>query len=315
MSRTAAVTGATGFIGSHIVRQLGDRGWQVRMLTRRPPISPFFGPHISEAVIGDLADRQSLELLVRGADLVIHAAGLVKARSRAEFFDANCTGTRLLAEVAAAQTRLPHFILLSSLAAREPMLSDYAASKHAAEIALASVKGQLPWSVLRPPAVYGPGDREILGFFKQIEAGVAVIPSVPNGRLSLLHVEDLAAAIASTADAPGCVSRMYEIDDGHPDGYSWGELIAAASQAVGRRVRRIALPASLILTAGRLNIVAGRITGRPVMLTAGKGRELVHPDWVARAGHLDADTGWQPNRQIAEGFAETVAWYRQAGWL
>ena len=174
MTRTVAVTGATGFIGSHVVGRLGRAGWRVRILTRRVPASAQFADVAVEAVIGTLEDGRAVARLVRGADAVVHAAGRIKARSHAEFFAANATGTRLLVEAAIAAGHRPRFVLLSSIAARQPQVSDYAASKLAGEAELTRLDDELPWSILRPPAVYGPGDRETLAFFRALRMGVAM---------------------------------------------------------------------------------------------------------------------------------------------
>src|SRR5262245_45009907 len=141
MARTVAVTGATGFIGSHVVGRLGRTGWQVRILTRRVPANAQFANIPIDAVIGTLEDGHAVAHLVRGADAIVHAAGRIKARSHAEFFAANATGTRLLVEAAIAAGNRPRFVLLSSIAARQPQISDYAASKLAAEAELTRLEG------------------------------------------------------------------------------------------------------------------------------------------------------------------------------
>ena len=312
---TVAVTGATGFIGSHLVHRLADAGWRVRILTRRLPTHPRFADTPVEAVIGALDEPDSLARLVRGADAVVHCAGLVKARNRAEFFRVNADGVRGLATAAAAQSPRPRFILLSSLAAREPALSAYAASKRAGEAALAAHGVGLPWTVLRPPAIYGPGDRETLPFFRFVARGIAPLLGPRSARLSLLHVDDLTAAVAVLLAAEGSVGATYELDDGRPGGYSWRAMTDAAARHLGTRARPVQVPRALLqgaaLTAGLIGLVAPR--GH--MLTAGKVRELRHPDWVCHDRTLVEHTAWRPRLDLHDGFAATIGWYRRAGWL
>jgi nucleoside-diphosphate-sugar epimerase len=314
MARTVAVTGATGFIGSHVVGQLGRAGWRVRILTRRVPANAEFADVAVDAVIGSLEDARAVARLVRGADAIVHAAGRIKARSHAEFFAANATGTRLLVEAAIAAGNRPRFVLLSSIAARQPQVSDYAASKLAGEAELTRLDGELPWSILRPPAVYGPGDRETLAFFRALRMGLAMLPPVRNARLSLLHVGDLAAAITAVLDAPTTLPGVQELDDGH-GGYGWDEMIAIAARLLGVRPLRLPIPGPLLMGVAHLNAALHRATGDVAMLTPGKVREMLHADWTSRDGAVTAGTGWRPQIDLYQGFAETIAWYRHNRWL
>ena len=315
MTRVAAVTGATGFVGSHIVGRLARAGWQVRILTRRLPVNAHYGDAAVEAVIGTLEDRQAVANLVANADAVVHAAGKVKARSHAEFFAANATCTRLLVEAALATERRPRFLFISSLAARQPQISDYAASKLAGEAELTRLDGELPWSILRPPAVYGPGDRETLKFFRTLRLGLALLPPARDARLSLMHVGDLAAAAAAAVGATATDSRIFEIDDGHNGGYSWEDLVRTAARHLDLRPLRLRVPGPLLTAFAHANAAIHRLTGAPAMLTPGKVREFLHRDWTSRDSALTAVTNWQPTIGLDEGFAETIAWYRRHRWL
>lgn len=315
MRRTVAITGATGFIGRHLVRHLGQSGWQVRILTRRLPQTPDHADLTIEVVIGALEDRHALERLVRGADAIVHAAGLIKARSQAEYFAANATGTRRLVEATIGHGRKPRFLLLSSIAARQPQVSDYAASKLAAEAELTRLNGELPWSILRPSAVYGPGDRETLTFFRTIREGFALMPPGRGARLSLIHAADLASAAAMVLEAPGTIRRTYELDDGHEGGYGWQELIDVAADHLKVRPLRFRAPSSLLAAAAHLNAFVHRKSRHPPMFTSDKLREMLVTDWVAHDRSLCSATGWRAQFDIATGFAETIAWYRSQRWL
>jgi 2-alkyl-3-oxoalkanoate reductase len=309
---TVAVTGASGFIGTHVVRRL-RADWQVRILARRAVDPALLGAGV-ETVPGDLDDRASLERLLAGVDAVVHLAGLIKARSREDFFRVNAESAGRLAAIAAAAQHPPRFVLMSSLAAREPGLSDYAASKRAGESALMAAGGALPWTILRPPAVYGPGDRATLVFFRCIGHGFGLVLGPEAARLSLLHVDDLAKAVgALLADHRGA-GLVGEIDDGRRGGYAWPEMIETAAAAFGRRARTVRIPMAIPYGLGVLNQALARL-GHTPMLTPGKVRELYHRDWVCDPGPIIARTGWRPAVALRQGFASTIAWYREQSWL
>lgn len=315
MTRTVAVTGATGFIGSHLVHRLGVEGWRVRILTRRLPVHPHFGGTRVDAVIGALDDGDSLRDLVQGVDAIVHAAGLVKARSRAAFFEANATGVARIAEAAARQASPPRFVLLSSLAAREPALSAYAASKRAGELTLETAP-DLRATIFRPSAVYGPGDRETLAFFRCVARGFAPLPGSDRTRLSLLHVQDLADAIAIELSSEASdAGAIYELDDGRPGGYSWREMIEAAADHLGVRPRTVRVPRRLLEGAAVMNGLLCRLSNRTPMLSLDKVREICHTDWVCHDQVFGMRTGWRPRFSLKQGFAETIGWYRRQGWL
>jgi nucleoside-diphosphate-sugar epimerase len=313
MPGTVAITGATGFIGSHVLRRLAAEGWRTRILTRRPPISPIFAEVSFEAVVGDLEDERALARLLRGASAVVHCAGLIKATTPAAFHAVNAVATRRLAALAAGQPAPPRFVLLSSLAAREPALSPYASSKREGEAALAEAAGTMPWLAIRPPIVYGPGDRETLPMFRSLARGRLVLPR-PHGRISLIHAEDLGAAIAAAAACP-LSGIVCEVDDGHPGGYSWREFAAIAAGAAGVPFHSVPLPRPVVAAAGLASEWVSALRGRPAIFGSGKVREMYHPDWVCRPSPLQSQGYWQPRIQMAEGVAGTLAWYRAQGWL
>jgi nucleoside-diphosphate-sugar epimerase len=300
----AAVTGATGFVGPHLIAALARHGWKLRLLIRRWTPLPSLPGVDAEIVWGDLSDEAALRRLVEGADAVVHAAGVIKARRAEDFQAINRDGTARLSSVA---PNIP-FLLLSSLAAREPQLSPYAASKRAAEEVVARRAG--PWLTVRAPAVYGPGDRETLAYFRMAARGFALQPDRPDARLSLIHVEDLAEALALSLARP-LPSAVREIDDGRPGGYSHGDMAAAAEAGLGRRVRSLRVPQGLIGTIAALN----SLRRSAQILTPAKVRELFHPDWVAHDRRLAAATGFAARYDLSEGFRHTIWWYRSCGWL
>jgi nucleoside-diphosphate-sugar epimerase len=311
--RLIAVTGAGGFIGTRLVERLLAQGVRVRVLVhRRPPAIEGPADRL-ETIRGSLEEQSALVGLVRDATAVIHLAGLIKARSRAAFFRVNQGGTRRLLEAIADQGRPPRLVHVSSLAAREPALSAYAASKRAGEDAVTAAGRR--WTVLRPPAVYGPGDVETLALFKAVGRGFGAMLGGPEARFSLIQVDDLVAAIARTLDDPTTEGRVLELDDGKEGGHSWPGMIQAAADAMGVRARAVRIPRPVLQALGVANLLLSALPGYVPMLTPGKVREIVHADWVSEPGDKTHIRGWQPVWPLDRGFAATVAWYRERRWL
>jgi nucleoside-diphosphate-sugar epimerase len=303
-----AVTGASGFVGPHLVSALSRRGWKVRLLLRRWSPLPSLAGVEAEIVWGDLDDGTALGKLVEGVDAVVHAAGLIKARHAADFRTVNRDGTARLAALAPNAK----FLLLSSLAAREPGLSPYAASKRAAEDVLAGRTG--PWLAVRAPAVYGPGDRETLSYFRTAERGIAPQPMAKGARLSLIHVADLADALARALATP-VPAAVYEIDDGRAGGYGYADMADAAAAALGRRLTGLPVPRPVMAAVAGLNGLWQSLGGATRILTPGKVAEIFHSDWVAHDRRLAEATGFQARFDLKTGFDDAVRWYRARGWL
>jgi nucleoside-diphosphate-sugar epimerase len=308
------VTGASGFIGQALVRRLSRSGFRVRVLCRRP--DPALGESGAEIVLGALEDPESLERLIDGAEAVVHAAGVVRARRRREFDAVNRKGTANLVAALVSSGRLRRLILVSSLAAREPALSAYARSKRMAEQEVETRRSELlDFCILRAPAVYGPGDRATLPVFRQLARGLLLVPAPSDARFSLLFVEDLAELVERLVQAPRWGGVILEPDDGRPGGYAWRDLAAIARRALGRPVRTVFLPAPLVWPAAGLCEAFSTAFGQAATLGLGKLRELRHRDWVCRAVEFVALDGWTLRTQFEDGFACTLAWYKENGWL
>lgn len=308
-----ALTGATGFIGQHLVVALAAAGWRVRLLLRRrPDVLAWRGLPI-EIVEGSLENGAALETLVRDAEVVIHLAGLIKAARRADFLSVNRDGAAAVAATAKRVAPGARFVLVSSQAAREPQLSDYAASKRAGEDAAREAFGS-PMTILRPPAVYGPGDRETLVFFQIARGAIVPLLGAPGSRAAMIHVGDLSRLIVALAGAAP-VERVLTAADGRPDGYAWEEILGTAARAVGNgKPRLVQVPAGL-LRAVALAGDAGKVFGSANMLNSQKLREIRFPDWSVAAADLARAPGWAPAFTIETGFADAVAWYRANRWL
>jgi nucleoside-diphosphate-sugar epimerase len=297
-----AITGATGFAGGHVVDLFKRQGRAMRLLARKGPYDDV------ETVVGSLEDEDALKRLVADAKAVVHIAGAIAAGDRAGFFAVNAEGTRRIAEAARA-AGVKSFIHVSSLAAREPELSDYGASKRAGEDVLTGYGADFDLTILRPPVIYGPGDRSSLPLLAQLTRSVAFLPGAPKSRFSLLHVEDFAAAIAWALD--GSPRGVHEIDDGTEGGYAWADVVAIAGKSRGGGIKAVYLPRGLLFAVSVPVAAAARLMGAVPFFSPDKVRQLYHPDWVCRTG----GEGFAPRIRFAEGFATTVDWYRAQGWL
>jgi nucleoside-diphosphate-sugar epimerase len=298
-----AITGGTGFVGSHLIDAALAAGHEVKALARRdqPDRDGL------EWISGSLDDRAALERLVIDADAIIHVAGVISAPDAAGFERGNVAGTlTMLAAATAAGVR--RFVHVSSLAAREPKLSRYGDSKARAEELVES--SGLDWAIVRPPAVYGPGDKETLELFKMAKRGQIYLP--PAGRLSLIHVDDLAQLLLALTHSGALRKVVIEPDDGRPAGWTHSEFGAALAQAVGVPARTIATPRFVLALGSRLDRL---LRGDRAKLSPDRVAYFCHPDWVARSKHAAPPDLWCPRIDTGQGLADTAAWYRAQGWL
>jgi nucleoside-diphosphate-sugar epimerase len=304
----AALTGGTGFLGRYIAQALVEAGWRLRVLIRQAPDHPAFDTLPLEPQIGSLSDATSLDRLVSGADVVIHAAGLVKALRRDEFMRVNRDGTARLAEAVARTPGGARLVLISSLAARSPTVSAYAESKRAGEDAIAARLCERRRVILRPAAIYGPGDREGAAMLRLASGWVVPVIAAPEPRITMVHARDAAAAILAMMQAgaePGC----YEISDARRDGYGWRELLRVISNSVGRNPRALPVPDAAVLAAGTARDGLAALTGRPAIFGRGKAREILHRDWSVAPERQIASTLWRPRIDLETGMRETAAWW------
>jgi nucleoside-diphosphate-sugar epimerase len=295
-----AVTGGTGFVGKRLIALALERGDSVAALTRKPQ----FPRHGVTWIEGALDDDAALATLVCDADALIHVAGVVSAPDRAGFAAGNIDGTRAIL-AAAESTGVTRFIHVSTLAAREPALSNYGWSKAEAERLVAT--SPLAWTIVRPPAVYGPGDLEMRDMFRLARWGLALLP--PRGRLSVIHVDDLARLLLACAGAAPSRSTFEADDASH---WSHADFGRAIGRAVGRPVLPIHLPAPLLRAAAMLDRTS---RGDAAKLTLDRVGYLTHPDWTAAPALRPPADLWTPRITLNEGLADTVRWYRAQGLL
>jgi nucleoside-diphosphate-sugar epimerase len=306
MSRTIALTGATGFIGRNLALRLLSSGWQIRGLVRPSSQGSSKAESAIQWIQGDLGDPDSLRHLVSGVDAILHCAGAVRGASQAHFNRVNVDGVARLVQAAREEHQLPRFLLMSSLAAREPHLSHYAASKRQGEEALAAGAGEMPWTAFRPPAVYGPGDKEMLPLFRWIGRGIAPILGRRDARFSLLYVEDLAEAVLKWLNFKRGERQCFELHDGRPGGYTWGEVIETVARFYGKTPFQLRVPETVLQVLARLNLTTAPLLGYAPMLTPGKVRELRHHNWVCDNDAFSRATGWSPKFSLEEGVRRTL---------
>ena len=300
-----AVTGATGFVGRAVLPRLLAEGHSLRVLVRDP--SKLAQSKDVHLVKGGLDDAPALFELVAGADVVLHMAGAISALNRDGFFKVNETGSLAVAQAAQA-AGAKRLILMSSLAARRPELSAYGASKRAAEDAVKSFRQTMQLLILRPSAVYGPGDTATLPLLSALMQRDAILPGRSSNRFSMIHVDDLAKicteAVSSTA------AGLFEVDDAG-GGYCWDDLANVVRAHFGRPRRLWFLPYGLMMVVGHAFDIYSKLSGKSAMLSADKVRELYEPDWVAQGANWPRDNPLS----LFDGLPDTIRWYQEHGLL
>ena len=301
-----AITGGTGFVGQAVLDIAEEQMQPIKALARKA--SDRSHTRV-EWVMGDLHDTKALDQLAAGAPAVIHIAGLTNTPDPAEFARVNVEGTANVI-AAAKHDGVRRFIFVSSLSAREPELSRYGASKAEAE-ELVKASG-LDWTIVRPPAVYGPRDVDMFELFRTAKWGFVPLP--PSGATSIIHVHDLAKLLLSLADAQPAlvVKKTFEPDDGREGGWSHKELGQAIGLAMVNNVNAINLPRSVLEGAAKLDRL---IRGKNAKLTEDRVGYMCHPNWVAQSEKAVPEAIWTPATGGEEGLRRTADWYRKEGWL
>jgi len=321
------VTGASGFLGSHIAEQLAGQRHGLRLLLRKTSSRRFLSGFAYEEASGDITDSHTLPSAVEGVDVVVHAAGLVKARSEAEFQAVNAGGTANLVR-AAESASVKRFVYVSSLAAHGPSpdgeprpleappnpVSAYGRSKLAGEDAVRASDLASRAVIFRPPVIYGPRDPSLVPFFRLARLRLAPLLMGGYNRISIVYATDAARAICRATTAEADVDgKVYSADDGSV--HTWRDLLAAIEEALGRRGLRLSTPRWAFTAAAIASEAFGFGTRRAVSLTRDKVHEMAQRHWVCSSQGLRRNLGWAPSIGITEGVKLTADWYRRERWI
>jgi len=324
----ALVTGATGFVGSHIVECLVGEGMDVACLVRPTSDLTFLRTLPVEIIPGRLDDPADAARAAKGADYIFHVAGVTKARSLEEYLAANVSVTEAFLE---AVVRLPEpprrFVYISSLAAvgpnprpvpldesAEPRPHDnYGLSKLRGEQAVLRMARRLPVTVVRPPAVYGPRDTNMLPLFRFCQRwGMAPILGSGNNEMTLAEVTDLARGTWLAARSDAAIGQVYFIASSTS---TLAELADAMAFALGRRLRTIRVPAPVARLIGELGELKWTLTGKPQIISRRKVRDALQPRWTCSWAKAERELGYKPAFDLPRGLRRTAEWYAQQGWI
>ncbi len=326
----ALITGATGFIGSHLAEQLHAKGYELRALIRKTSNTKYIDHLPVEYVTGSLADKESLKAAVEGVDYIFHVAGVVASKDRAGFFRGNEEATRNILE--AARQYNPHlkrFIHVSSLSAvgpaaspAEPVTEDvpfrpittYGESKAAAEKVAFEYMEHLPVTIVRPPAVYGPRDVGVYTFFQVVARGFAPLIGFDRKKVSLVHVDDLVRGFIQAAESDRAEGEAYFISS--DEFYEWSEVGNVAAQVFGhKKVRNLRVPHAIIFAVAGISGFFGKFQKKPPVLDFEKGRDITQPYWICSVDKARDHFGYCQQMNIEDGVRNTVEWYRTQKWI
>jgi dihydroflavonol-4-reductase len=326
--RNVLVTGASGFVGTNLVPALVQEGYSVTCLVRSTSDTCALRGHGIRLIRGDIRDRSAVRDAVRSVSTIYHVAGLIKAAHREDYFRVNQAGTRLILEsVAENNPDLGRFVHVSSLAAAGPSsgnrgltegekpnpISWYGESKLRSEEEVLRFKELFPVTIIRPSAVYGPGDRETLLIFKMIKMGCLCTFGRFSRRFSLIHVSDLVNALMKAGGRETGSGEIFFVS--RFEAFSWDEVGRAIAHELGKKYRRISFPRWLALAAGTVGDLWANASGRAATISSQKVRELLQPSWLCDSSKARTALGFTAEIKLEDGIKQTANWYRQNGWL
>jgi dihydroflavonol-4-reductase len=324
----ALVTGASGFIGSHLVDLLLRQKYDVRCLLRKTSSTAWLKGLPIEYVYGDLFDEAALQQAVEGVDYVYHSAGLTKAKTKEGYFHANTEGTKnLLTATLNHALNIKRFVLISSQTASGPSptktpitesapphpITTYGKSKRAAEDECMRLAGALPVTVVRPPAVYGPRDKDIFEFFNTMNKGLQPVVGFSEKYISLIHVSDLVHGILAAGESRRSIGQTYFVSSEKV--YGWREIGDVTKEILGKRVLRVRIPEIAVYGIAALAEFFGLFTPKPVLINFEKARDMVQDYWTCDATKAHRELDFRQTVNLEDGIRDTVAWYRKEGWL
>lgn len=322
------VTGATGFVGSHLVDCLLERGYRPRCLVRRTSNLRYLNRSDVELFYGELDGSTDWDAALDGVEAIYHVAGVTFAARRQDYFRVNHRGTEaVLAAAVRRRERIKRFVLISSLAAVGPgrdcqpvteeaapaPITPYGRSKLLAEEAARAVSDLLPVTIIRPPAVYGPRDYAIYELFKWISRGISPRIGRYDKKISLVHARDLARGIILAAESPNAAGRTYFISN--EEVYCWSQVSELLASILGRPVRTITIPRPVALVAALLSEALALMLNKPPILNRDKVADLSQRCWACSPERARRELGYRQQISLEDGLRETLEWYRSEGWL
>ena len=297
VTKIVALTGSSGFIGSHVLNTLLAHNYQVQALVRSPNKIQVSHPKLT-LIQGDLHNLAALDQLTASADAVIHCAGRVRGSSFSQFAHDNIDGTRNVLNAVTNNSQMRRFILISSLAARHSTISNYANSKKSSELLLEQ-SNFTQWAIIRPPAVYGLGDTELRPLFDWMRRGILWVPGNANQRFSLLHVSDLCQLVIQQIQDSIAAGKILEPDDGNI--YTWNDALQISAKLFQRQIRFVRIPKLLLSSTSHLNVLLSKAFNYSPMLTPGKVRELYHENWISQ--YDSSLSNWTPKVDFKTGLS------------
>ena len=324
----ALVTGATGFVGSHLVDKLLEKNYEVYCLKRKTSSTKWLDGKNIKYVDGDLFSNEALEACIKDMDYVFHVAGVVKAKTKEGFYHGNSDSTKNLLEITyKVNPGLKKFIFVSSLAACGPAktekpvdentvpdpITTYGLSKLKAEDEVYKYKDKFPISIIRPPAVFGPRDTEILIYFKTFSKGLNSVIGFDAKYLSLVYVEDLADAIVLAAENKNADGQKYFVC--FDKAYNWDEIGSLTSELLGKKALKIRLPHSVLYSVGYLAELFSTFSSKPATLNIEKCKDITQLRWVCSNEKIKSELGFETKFTLEESFRKTIDWYKEMKWI
>jgi len=328
LSPRALVSGANGFVGSHLVEHLLARGYDVFCLVRKTSDLTFLSGLNLEYRHGDLRDSDSLKKALKDIDFVFHLAGLTKAKTKEEYFKANALGTKnLISACFEVNPEVKKFIYVSSQAAVGPgkdfqpldenaecqPITDYGRSKLEGEKEAISFKDKIPIIIIRPPAVYGPRDKDILFFFKMVSKGIIPLFGFKENYISLIYVKDLVRGIVLAAESQASSGKIYFVAD--EKYYSWSEAGRIIQKVLEVKAFKLRIPVSILFAFAFFSEIFAHLKGKSALINLQKAKELTQRYWLCDASKAKDELGFSAEYDLERGAEETVKWYREYKWL
>lgn len=324
------VTGATGFIGSHVADKLLAKGYYVRCIARKTSNLRWLDGKNFEIVEASLDNPESLIKAVEGVDYVYHVAGLTFARNYEEFLKGNRDATaNLISVVEKHAPNIKRFLFVSSQTVAGPAkslyepvdettprnpITSYGRSKKEAEDVVLSYKDKIPFTIVRAPAVYGPRDTAIYDIFRTVKMGLGTMVGFRDKYISLIHSEDLSRGIIEAAESEKTKDEIYFVSS--EEFYTWKQLINIIAEKMNKKfVLKIRLPHFIVLTVAAISEFLGKFSDKPPVFNYEKGIDFIQDYWICSTEKAKRDFGYRQMMSIEDGMQNTIEWYKQNKWL